>query len=172
MLIRTPVGERGSSTPTAVGLPPSPSHRFTWRGGFSSPPGLFSRFSDVSQFAFASVSSTRSCGRFGPAMLGTTVDKSKLQRLAEQSGSGVSRRVEHPLRLHVLLHQLHLVFRTPAHPQVAQSLGVHREDAAGRAILRRHVGDSRAVGEGEGAQAQARRTRRTCRPRPWPAASA
>ncbi len=32
-------------------------------------------------------------------------------------------------------------------PQIAQRLGIDREEAAGRSVLRRHVGDRRAVGE-------------------------
>ena len=59
----------------------------------------------------------------------------------------------------------------PENSQVAQRLGVDREDRAGRAELRAHVADRRAVGERQAARGRGRRTRRTCRRRRARAAS-
>ena len=55
--------------------------------------------------------------------------------------------------------------------QIADRLGVDREEAAGRPVFRRHVADRRAVGERQLGEARVRKTRRTCRPRRACAAS-
>src|SRR4051812_36344493 len=83
-------GAVGSSTPTAVPPPPSLSRRISLLTSVPPPSTIGSDFalvggavlvssiiaSDFSQSALASCSVTRSCGRFGPARLGSTVDRS------------------------------------------------------------------------------------------------
>ena len=54
-----------------------------------------------------------------------------------------------PLRLGVGLDQLHSLLVAAGEAQVADGLGIDREETAGRPIFRRHVGDGGAIGEGE-----------------------
>ena len=61
--------------------------------------------------------------------------------------------VEQSLLAAVGFHQLDLLFGTPGHAQIGQRFRVHREDAAGCAVLRRHVGDGGPVGQRQGVQA-------------------
>ena len=56
----------------------------------------------------------------------------------------------HALGLGVRLDQSNLLRRTTGEFQIAQRFFVDREDAAGAAVLRRHVGDGGAVGERQG----------------------
>src|SRR5262249_23677201 len=75
---------RGSSTPTAVGFPPSASQRptcftelsdaVTLAAGFDF--GLISDGNACRNDSPAFDNATRSCGRFGPARLGSTVARS------------------------------------------------------------------------------------------------
>ena len=75
----------------------------------------------------------------------------ELQRLGERGLLRVLG-VKEALPAGVGVHQLDQL-RGPARElEVAQGLGVDREDRAGRAELRRHVADRRPVGEPEGAQ--------------------
>ena len=60
-----------------------------------------------------------------------------------------------PLLLGVGLHQRDLLGRAAGELQVAQRLGVDREDRARRAELRRHVADRRAVGQRQPGQSRA-----------------
>ena len=55
--------------------------------------------------------------------------------------------MEQALLLDVGLHQSDVVGPSAGEAQIAQRLGVHREDAAGGAVLGRHVGDRRPVGQ-------------------------
>ncbi|MDT4805262.1 hypothetical protein FQZ97_380650 [compost metagenome] len=57
------------------------------------------------------------------------------------------------LGLAVGLHQLHGLVRAAGKAQVTQGDVVHREEAAGSAIFRRHVGNGGAVGQGQVGQA-------------------
>ena len=93
-----------------------------------------------------SVSETRSCGRFGPASDGTTSPRSS-SSVSEYVGLLGVRVVPQALRLRVGLDALELLGRAAGELEVAQRLGVDREDRAGRAELRRHVADRRPVGE-------------------------
>ena len=93
-----------------------------------------------------SVSETRSCGRLGPAMLGTTVRQVELDLVAERRLVGVLV-VPQTLLLRVRLDQRDQLGRAPGELQVAERLGVDREDRAGRAELRGHVADRGPVGE-------------------------
>ena len=113
---------------------------------------------------------TRSCGRFGPATLGSTLARSRSQTLAVLR-LGRRRPVEEALLARVRLDQLDVGGRSAREAQVAQRLVVDREDAAGGAVLGRHVGDGGAVGERQRRDARRRRTRRTSRRRPSCAAS-
>jgi hypothetical protein len=88
------------------------------------------------------------------AILGTTrtgdarFDRAqvKFQERIERRNGGVVG-AEQPLLAAVRFHQRHQVLRAPGAAQVGQRLGVDREEAAGRAVLRRHVGDGGAVGD-------------------------
>ena len=62
-------------------------------------------------------------------------------------GIGGGCRAEHVLRLGVLLHQGKVAVVAAGHLQVVQRLAIDGEEAAGRAILRRHVADGRAIGQ-------------------------
>ena len=64
---------------------------------------------------------------------------------------GVRRTVdaEESLLLRVVLDQRHLRLVATSQPQVVQRHVVDREDGDGRAILRAHVAERRAVGDGE-----------------------
>ena len=79
--------------------------------------------------------------------------------------------VPEPLLLGVGLDERDQLLRPAGELQVAQRLGVDREDRARRAELRRHVADRRPVGERQPRPARRRRTRRTCRRRRARAAS-
>ena len=63
--------------------------------------------------------------------------------------------VPQPLLPGVGLDERDLLWRAAAELEVAQRLGIDREDRAGRAELRRHVADRRAVGERQGRQSGA-----------------
>ncbi len=94
----------------------------------------------------ASVSATRSWGRRGPAREGTTVGEVELERVAVHGLLGVGL-VEEPLLAAVGLHELHPLGRAAGELEVAQGLGVDREDRAGGAHLGRHVPDRGPVGQ-------------------------
>ena len=96
---------------------------------------------------------TRSCGRFGPAIDGTTVERSS-SRYSENAGSrdGV---VPEALLLGVGLDQRDLLLRAAGQLQVGDGLLVDREHRRGRAELRAHVADRGAVGQRDGGDAGA-----------------
>ena len=93
----------------------------------------------------------RSCGRFGPAIDGTTVDRSS-SRYSENTGSlaGV---VPQALGLRIGLDQRDLLLRAAGEPQVLRGLLVDREHRGGRPELRAHVADGGAVGQRDGTDA-------------------
>ena len=70
----------------------------------------------------------------------------ELQRLRVLGFRGI-RSMEQPLLLVVGLDERDLIFAATGEPQVAQRLRIHREDAAGRAVLGRHVADGCAIGQ-------------------------
>ena len=115
--------------------------------GSSSPSGSGRKPSSaIRNDAFDSVSATRSCGRLGPASDGTTSPRSS------SSVSRVRRRlrvlvVPEALLLRVRLDERDLLRRAAGELEVAQRLGVDREDRARRAVLGAHVADRRAVGQ-------------------------
>ena len=78
----------GASVATAT-LPPSSSQRraFGVAGGATGEVAFMSVGSASRKFFFTSRSGTRSCGRRGPARLGTTVARSSAS-VSENSGSG------------------------------------------------------------------------------------
>ena len=97
--------------------------------------------------AFAFDSGTRSCGRFGPARLGSTVPRSS-SIVSVNTGSGVVVGAEESLRLRVRLDELRRdARRRPLRRRYLSVSLVDGEEAHRRAVLRRHVGDRRAVGE-------------------------
>ena len=64
-----------------------------------------------------------------------------------KTGSAESVVAPHALRLRIGLDQRDAVFGAAGHGEIADGLGVDREEAAGRAIFRRHVADGGAVGQ-------------------------
>ena len=115
-------------------------------------------------------SRTRSCGRRGPATLGSTVERSRRRRLRVLR-FGRIRSMEPTLLLRICLNQVDRLWFTPRQAQIAQRLRIDREDTAGRAVLRRHVADGGAVGQAELAHPRAGKTRQTYPPHPACAAS-
>ena len=57
----------------------------------------------------------------------------------------VARLAPQSLRLAIRLDPLHHRIRTAAEAQIPQSFLIHREETAGRTVLRRHVGNGRAI---------------------------
>ena len=96
--------------------------------------------------ALDSVSETRSCGRFGPGQRRHDLAEVELERLGVGRLLGVLV-VPQALLARVGLDELDALLGAPGELEVAQRLGVDREDRAGRAELRRHVADRRAVGQ-------------------------
>jgi hypothetical protein len=94
---------------------------------------------------------TRSCGRFGPARLDSTVPISRLS-LSVKTGSGV-RDAPEPLGLGIGLDESDPAGAAARGLQIADGLAVDGEEAAGGAIFRRHIGDGGAVGQGQIIQA-------------------
>ena len=110
------------------------------------------------------VSAMRSCGRLGPARLGTTVDRSS-SSVSEKIGSGASRLVEQPLLPAVGLDEGDLLLR--AARELAGSAASRRRRGRCRRS-RRTPGAMLAIvarSATPGSRARRRRTRRTCRPR-------
>ncbi len=105
--------------------------------------------------ACTSVSSTRSCGRFGPASDGLHVGQIQFQRGGERRRAACSSSCHRPCALAYASTSAICSSLAAGQAQVAQRLGVDREDAAGRAVLGRHVADRRAVGQRQVLQAVA-----------------
>ena len=59
----------------------------------------------------------------------------------------IARLTPHPLRFGIGFHQCHLIVATTAQAHVIQRYVINREETAGGAIFRRHVGDGCAVGQ-------------------------
>ncbi|GJE04384.1 hypothetical protein GMJLKIPL_6346 [Methylobacterium isbiliense] len=80
-----------------------------------------------------------------PGERGLHVAEVEFQRVGEDR---VGRRgvAPHALGLGVGLHQRDALVRAAGDAQEVDGLGVHREEAAGRPVFRRHVGDRGAVG--------------------------
>jgi hypothetical protein len=103
------------------------------------------------KFRFSSASGTRSCGRFGPARLdGGEIEVQGGAEDRIRSGVGA----EEALLLAVALHPLDDLAWAAGALEIPQRLRVDREEAHGGAVLRRHVGDGRAVGQAEGGEAR------------------
>ena len=121
--------------------------------------------------ALASLSGTRSCGRLGPASEGCDVGEIERQRVGEDGIGrvGVCGTCLAPWHRPRPARRARRCGRSS---QIVERLVIDREEAAGRAVFRRHVGDGGAVRERSCRRGRGRRTRRTCRPRPSCAASA
>src|SRR5207302_1166983 len=65
-------------------------------------------------------------------------------------------RAEHALRLRVSLDEVDELARPPSLLEVAERLPIDGEERGGRAVLRAHVRDGRALGDGEGREPVAR----------------
>ena len=114
---------------------------------FGSSTSSGSRSSSASRkAALDSVSETRSCGRFGPGERRHDVAEVELERVRVRRLLGVLV-VPQALLLGVGLDERHALLRPAGELEVAQRLGVDREDRAGRAELRRHVADRGPVGQ-------------------------
>ena len=79
-------------------------------------------------------------------MDGTTVAKVEVEQVGENR-IGRILVAPHALRLAIGLDQRDAALGAAGHREVADGLGIDREEAAGRAIFRRHVADRGAVGE-------------------------
>ena len=82
----------------------------------------------------------------GPGHTGLDCAKIEFERL-RVFGFRRAGRVEESLLLVIGLDQRDLFFAAAGEAQVAQRLGVDREDAAGGAVLGRHVADGGAIGQ-------------------------
>ena len=116
--------------------------------------GLISEGSALLNDSAACERRTRSCGRFGPARLGSTVARSSAEQFGV-FGFGRFVVVEESLLAAVGLDQRDLFFAAAGEAQIAQGFFVDGEDAAGGAVFGRHVGDGGAIGERKIAQAGA-----------------
>ena len=101
----------------------------------------------------ASVSEMRSCGRFGPAIEGTTSPRSSSTTFVNVGSSDGS--CQRPWALAYASTSATCSSERPVKREVADGLLVDREDRRGRAELRAHVADGRAVGERQGGDAVA-----------------
>ena len=110
----------------------------TCNGSWSNPPGRRAGGIDEGRAsrkaALPSASDTRSCGREGPAIDGSTVDKSSCSVSRERRSR--RRVVPQALLLRVGLDEVDQLGGPSGEPQVAQRLGVDREDGHRRAVLR------------------------------------
>ena len=102
----------------------------------------------------ASLSSTLSCGRLGPAMLGRTVPRSS-STISVKTGSAAALLDPHALGLGVGFHEGDAVLGPAGEAEVVEGGAVDGEDAAGGAVFGGHVGDGKAGGDGELVQARA-----------------
>ena len=94
----------------------------------------------------------------------------ELERVGEHR-LGARRVAPQALRLAIGLDQLDPVGVAAGQLEIVERALVDREEAAGRAIFGRHVGDGRAVGDASCCRGPARRIRRSGRRRPSGAAS-
>ena len=94
--------------------------------------------------AAALASGTRSCGRFGPASDGSTSPRSS-SSVSVNTGSGVSASRYSPCALAYFSTSAMRALLARRRLEIGERLLVDGEEAAGRAIFRRHVGDGGAV---------------------------
>ncbi len=80
--------------------------------------------------------------------------KVELKQLAVFDLAGL-RHPKHALSLKIGPERVHLRLRPPGSQEIVARLFVHREEAHGRAILRRHVADRRPVGQRQAGRARA-----------------
>ncbi len=88
---------------------------------------------------------TRSCGRFGPARLGSTADRSR-SRISVKAGAGSVSCRNRPWALRVAFGQVGSVAAIGL-PQVGERVGVDGKQGGGRSELRGHVADGGPVGD-------------------------
>ena len=105
------------------------------------------RSSSALNWSSTSLSSTRSCGRLGPASDGSIVRHVELERVGEQRLGRRRRRATGPAPGIGLGPARSRSSSRPVSSQIFERPLVDREEAAGRAIFGRHVGDGRAVGD-------------------------
>ncbi len=135
------------TSPVAEAWPPSPSQRTIWRAADLLPfrPRRAGSCCCEAGGGFREQDAVLRALGAGDG-LGSTVARSS-ERVAEYSASGASARVEEALRAEVGLDQRDVVFAAAGEAEVVEGLVVDGEDAAGGAVLGRHVGDGGAVGE-------------------------
>ena len=144
------VGDRRRASATAVVVAPFACSSTTGSSAtaafFLAGRAAWSSLSAAANDVLASRSGTRSCGRRGPARLGSTVERSS-SSVSEYAASGAPGLAEHPLGPGVRLDQPDRLRRPAGELEISERLDVDREQAAGRSVLGGHVGDRRPVGE-------------------------
>ena len=97
------------------------------------------------KFSETSLSNTRSCGRFGPAILGFYITEIELKsiRVLRVVAIGWSEIVGRGIRL----DKRHGLLGASSASQVVDRLLVNREETTRRAVLRSHVSDRRTIGD-------------------------
>ena len=114
---------------------------------------FFSSSSAPANDGLAFDSGTRSCGRRGPARLGSTDRQIELHRLAVDRIRRVGRS-EQALRLRVGLDERDLLRVAAGEAQVIERHVVDREDRDRGAVLRAHVAERHAIGNRQVRQAR------------------
>src|SRR5690606_6877967 len=132
--------------PTAVPPPPSLSSRAT------SPAGFSCSASSSSKAAGTPGRGTRSWGRRGPARLGSTSPRSRC-RVSENSGSWPGSRHSPWALLYASTRATTSAGRPACQAPIVQCRLIHREEAAGGTVFRRHVGDGGPVSQRQIGQA-------------------
>jgi hypothetical protein len=94
---------------------------------------------------FAALSGTRSCGRFGPARLGSIA--SRLKSIVSTHRIGGALLEEESLGPRVGFHELDARAVAPAQAQVVERHRIDRKDGDGRAVFRAHVAERGTVGQ-------------------------
>jgi len=115
---------------------PCPPRRPPIQRGVAASPTSFLKTSTsaLSNDCLRPRSSTRSCGRRGPATLGCTVERSSSSVSLEYRMNRLS--APKPLFLAIPLDQIHLMRRARAQPHIRQRLLIHREESDRRAVFR------------------------------------
>ena len=102
----------------------------------------------------ASRRAIRSWGRFGPRDRRLDIGHVQSQDVGVLGSRGTGH-TEKALRPGVVFNQRNLFAGTTGETQISERFGIDREKATGSSVLRRHVGDRRAVGQRKLVQAVA-----------------
>ncbi len=122
---------------------------------FSLSPGLpYSPSSAVLKPLPTAGSAMRPSGRLGAGHRRNDFAEIKFERFRED-GIGGCPRAEEALRLGIFLDQSNALRGARRGAEIGQRLVVDREEAAGRAIFRRHIADGGAIGQRESSKTRA-----------------